>query len=40
MLADGLVNDREETRALNICTRKLWERLVLGETQAALTAGQ
>jgi len=40
MLADGVVTDREETRALNICTRKLWEQLVLGETQAALTAGQ
>jgi hypothetical protein len=40
MLAEGLAEDREETRALNICTRKLWERLVLGETQATLAAGQ
>jgi hypothetical protein len=29
MLARGLASDREETRALNICTRKLWEELVL-----------
>jgi hypothetical protein len=36
MLDRGLANDREETRALNICTRKLWERLVLAENQAGL----
>jgi hypothetical protein len=29
MLARGLASDREQTRALNICTRKLWEELVL-----------
>jgi hypothetical protein len=28
MLAAGLTTDREETRALNICTRKLWEELM------------
>ena len=29
MIASGLARDREETRALNICTRKLWEELML-----------
>lgn len=33
MLARGLASDREQTRALNICTRKLWEELVLAENQ-------
>ena len=28
MLNRGLAVDREDTRALNICTRKLWERLL------------
>jgi hypothetical protein len=40
MLATGLASNREQTRALNICTRKLWEELVLSENQAALAAGQ
>jgi len=40
MLAEGLAQDREETRALNICTRKLWERLVEGEAETARAAGQ
>ena len=31
MLSLGLAREREQTRALNICTRKLWERLVLAE---------
>ena len=35
MLATGLATDREQTRALNICTRKLWEELVLSENEAA-----
>ena len=40
MLALGLVNDREETRALNICTRKLWEELVVAHNQTTVSAGQ
>ena len=28
MLERGLASDREQTRALNVCTRKLWERLL------------
>ena len=28
MLSLGLAREREETRALNVCTRKLWERLL------------
>jgi hypothetical protein len=40
MLATGLATDREQTRALNICTRKLWEELVLSENQAFLPTGQ
>jgi hypothetical protein len=35
MLADRLATDREETRALNICTRKLWERLIVAENSPA-----
>jgi hypothetical protein len=35
MLATGLATTREQTRALNICTRKLWEELVLSENEAA-----
>ena len=40
MLDRGLARDLEETRALNICTRKLWEQLIVAENQAALPAGQ
>ncbi len=29
MLSLGLASEREQTRALNVCTRKLWERLLL-----------
>ena len=32
MLARGLAADREDTRPQNICTRKLWERLVTART--------
>lgn len=35
MIARGLASDREQTRALNICTRKLWEELVLAENRDA-----
>ena len=28
MLSLGLASDREQTRSLNVCTRKLWDRLV------------
>jgi hypothetical protein len=40
MLERGLASDREQTRALNICTRKLWERLLQDGNQPGLTAGQ
>ncbi len=40
MLALGLASEREATRALNVCTRKLWERLLLTGNQPGLTAGQ
>ncbi len=40
MRARGLASDREQTSALNICTRKLWEQLVLSQTGDALAAGQ
>lgn len=40
MLESGLAADREQTRALNICTRKLWEELVLSENRAVVPAGQ
>jgi hypothetical protein len=40
MLNRGLAVSREDTRALNICTRKLWESLILAENDAPLTAGQ
>jgi hypothetical protein len=33
MLNRGLAITREDTRALNICTRKLWESLVLAENR-------
>jgi hypothetical protein len=35
MLARGLASDREQTRALNVCTRKLWERLMAAGNQPA-----
>ena len=40
MLEHGLASDRQGTRALNICTRKLWERLIVAENRAMLPAGQ
>ena len=40
MLERGLASEPEDTRALNICTRKLWEKLVLSENPALLAAGQ
>ena len=40
MLSLGLASDREQTRPLNVCTRKLWERLVLAGNQPGLVAGQ
>jgi hypothetical protein len=40
MLATGLATDREQTRALNICTRKLWQELIQPENQTAAPAGQ
>ena len=39
MLERGLASDREQTSALNICTRKLWEQLVLTQAGGALAAG-
>jgi hypothetical protein len=35
MLERGLASNRAQTRALNICTRMLWERLLLAENQPA-----
>ncbi|HUS53757.1 MAG TPA: hypothetical protein VMY41_07095 [Thermohalobaculum sp.] len=32
MVAIGLASTLEDTRALNICTRKLWERLIAGDS--------
>ena len=40
MLAQGLAESREDTRALNICTRKLWEQLVLTENEQGAASGQ
>jgi len=40
MLSLGLASDREQTRALNVCTRKLWERLLQDGNQPGLAAGQ
>ena len=37
MIAQGLARTPEETRAQNVCTRKLWEQLVLTENQASAT---
>lgn len=37
MIAQGLARTPEETRAQNVCTRKLWEELVLTENQAGTT---
>ncbi len=35
----GLASEPEETRPLNVCTRKLWERLVTAQGQAAQGGG-
>ncbi len=35
MIDADLASEPEETRPLNVCTRKLWERLVAGEGQTA-----
>ena len=40
MIEAGLAADPEATRPQNVCTRKLWERLVVGQSQAAASAGQ
>jgi hypothetical protein len=40
MLSLGLASEREQTRALNVCTRKLWERLLQTGNQPGLAAGQ
>ncbi len=40
MLNQGLVSKPEDTRPQNVCTRKLWEQLVLAENQPAAPAGQ
>ena len=40
MLSLGLASEREQTRPLNVCTRKLWERLVASGNQPGLVAGQ
>lgn len=40
MLNRGLAVTRDDTRPLNICTRKLWESLVLAENRLPLAAGQ
>lgn len=41
MIARGFAGGREQTRAQNICTRKLWEGIVAGDLGPALaTAGQ
>ncbi len=36
MLSLGLASEREQTRALNVCTRKLWERLLAGNPPGSL----
>jgi hypothetical protein len=36
MLDAGLASEPEDTRGLNVCTRKLWERLVVAENQGRL----
>lgn len=40
MLNRGLAVTRNDTRPLNICTRKLWENLVLEENRLVSAAGQ
>lgn len=40
MLEAGLASEPEETRGLNVCTRKLWERLVIARNREMLAAGQ
>lgn len=39
MISEGLVTTPEQTRPQNVCTRKLWERLILAENRPA-PAGQ
>lgn len=33
MLRRGLVKDAEESKPQNVCTRKLWERMIVNESQ-------
>lgn len=40
MIAAGLAETAEDTRALNVCTRKLWEQLVLTENERGVASGQ
>lgn len=40
LIEAGLAAEPEETRGLNICTRKLWERLVAARNSGVLSAGQ
>ena len=40
MLSLGLADEREQTRPLNVCTRKLWERLVAAGNRPGLVAVQ
>jgi hypothetical protein len=40
MMSQGLATAPEQTRPQNVCTRKLWERLILAENQPAAPAGQ
>lgn len=36
LIEAGLASEPEDTRALNVCTRKLWERLVVAENRDRL----
>ena len=40
MIEAGLAAEPEDTRALNICTRKLWERIVVAGNQDRVAGGQ
>ena len=40
MVENGLATELEETRPQNICTRKLWEQLVVANSPGAAPAGQ
>jgi hypothetical protein len=40
MIEAGLAAEPEDTRALNICTRKLWERLVVAGNRDRVAEGQ